>query len=85
MPKVDVLVSTVFQSLPGTEHDGDADFQQGSDHLDRGQRSAGDARRAPGGQRRRLPRQRDHNTTTVIVPLLLNNELYGERVNLTGT
>ena len=87
IPKVDVLVSTVFQSLPGAEHDGEPDLQQGPDHLE--------CRRAPHAPRSRAPSRPTASgassaprrvpfgvttATTVPVQLLLSNEFCGERV-----
>jgi hypothetical protein len=81
VPKVDVLVSTVFQSLPGVEQTASMTYSK-----DQVIWSAASASRATepcsvaangvgclGATR---------NTTTQAVQLLLNNEFYGERVTL---
>jgi hypothetical protein len=81
IPWVDVLVSTVFQSFPGVERSATMTF------------SRADLTFAPGSEGRALVPcatatngvgcvGNGNNNTTVVVNLLNNNELYGERVSL---
>jgi len=79
VPKVDVLVSTVFQSLPGT--DISANLQYNKDEIQWNPESAARAT-APCSTAANgvgcLGAAR--STTTTNVSLLLNNEMFGERV-----
>jgi hypothetical protein len=79
VPKVDVLVSTVFQSQPGTDIGASLTYnkeqlQWNPDSASRATAPCTTASRGVGC----IGSTRD--TTTVAVPLLLTNELYGERV-----
>jgi hypothetical protein len=81
VPKVDVLLSTVFQSLPGVEQTASLTYSKdqiiwNADSAARATQPCSLASNGVGclGATR--------NTTTVSVPLLLNNEFYGERVTL---
>jgi hypothetical protein len=79
VPWVDVLVSTVFQSLPGVEQAATMTYSKeqivwNADSAGRATEACSVATNGVGclGATR--------NTLTVGVPLLLNNEFYGERV-----
>jgi hypothetical protein len=81
IPKVDVLVSTVFQSFPGVERSANMTFNKSGLIWMPGSEAraslpcatATNGTGCVGG---------NNNTTTVAVNLLNNNELYGERVSL---
>jgi hypothetical protein len=79
VPKVDVLVSTVFQSLPGT--DISSNFTYAKEQVQWNPESTARATRACANPANGVG---CFNSvvfpTTVSVPLLLNNEIYGERV-----
>jgi hypothetical protein len=77
---VDVLVSTVFQALPGT--DISSNLTYGKDQVQWNAESAARATRACGNPApgRGLASTTSSPQCTVVVPLLLTNELYGERV-----
>jgi hypothetical protein len=81
IPKVDVLVSTVFQSQPGTELTASLTYDKSEvvwnpDSISRATAPCALPSNGVGcffgGTSR----------TTVTVPLFLNNELYGDRINL---
>ena len=81
VPKVDVLVSTVFQSLPGVEQTASMTYSKdqvlwNAESASRASEPCAVAANGVGclGATR--------NTTTVPVQLLLTNEFYGERVTV---
>jgi hypothetical protein len=87
IPKIDVLVSTVFQSLPGVEITATATYQASTGagavsqivwNSDSASRATAACTGAAAGQIGCLGSAR--TTTTVGVPLLLNQELWGQRV-----
>jgi len=83
IPKVDVLVATVFQSLPGV--DIAANLTVDKSQVVWNPESAGRAAQPCTGASAAAGVGcfgATRNTTTVTVPLLLNNELYGQRVTL---
>jgi hypothetical protein len=81
VPKVDVLVSTVFQSLPGVEQT--ASMTYSKDQIIWNAESAGRATEPCSVAANGVGcLGATRNTTTQAVQLLLNNEYYGERVTL---
>jgi hypothetical protein len=79
VPKVDVLVSTVFQSLPGT--DISANLTYAKEQVVWNTDSAARATRPCAATTNGIGCFNSVITpTTVSVPLLLSNEMYGERV-----
>ncbi len=79
VPKVDVLVSTVFQALPGT--DISANLTYAKDQVQWNAESAARATRPCAVATNGVGCFNSVTTpTTVSVPLMLDNELYGERV-----
>jgi hypothetical protein len=78
VPKVDVLVSTVFQSLPGTDIASSLTYTK--DQVTWNSASAARATRPCATAANGVGCFLAGAPTTVNVPLLLNNEIYGERV-----
>jgi hypothetical protein len=79
VPRVDVLVATVFQSQPGVEQN--ANLTYSKDRIIWNPESAGRATEPCSVAANGVGcLGATRNTTTVVVPLLLNNEFYGERV-----
>jgi hypothetical protein len=79
VPKVDVLVSTVFQALPGT--DISTNLTYAKEQVQWNPESAARATRACANPANGAGCFNSiFFPTTVSVPLLLNNEIYGERV-----
>jgi hypothetical protein len=81
IPKVDILVSTVFQSLPGSEITATMTYTKDAitwngDSIARATKPCATATNGVG-----CLGGSGNNTTTVGIPLLLNNELFGQRVN----
>ena len=83
IPKVDVLVSTVFQSVPGAQIGANFTYNKNDISVEPRERGPGDraVHGRVGGGGHRLSRH-DPNTTTVAIPLLLANEMMGERTTM---
>jgi hypothetical protein len=82
VPKVDVQVGIVFQSLPGVEQTASMTYSKDQviwtpPSASRATEPCAVAANGVGCL------DATRNTTTVVVPLLLNNEFYGQRVSLT--
>ena len=78
MPKVDVLVSTVFQSQPGV--DISANLTYNKDQVVWNSASAARATRPCAVATNGVGCFNTGSPTTVSVPLMLTNEMFGERV-----
>ena len=81
IPKVDVLVSTVFQSVPGAQIAANFTYNKNDITWNAGERGPGDGavHGRVGGAGDGLSRHGHEDTTTVAIPLLLANEMMGER------
>ena len=84
IPKVDVLVATVFQSQPGTELTASLTYDKSEIQWSAASANRATAPCAVAAQGVGCLNNTGAGTTptTVVVPLFLSNEFYGERINL---
>jgi len=81
IPKIDILVSTVFQSLPGPEITATMTYSKNDITWNANSASRATLPCATPSNGVGCLGGSANNTTTIGIPLLLNNELYGKRVN----
>jgi hypothetical protein len=82
IPKVDVLVSAIFQSLPGAEISANVTLPASAAIWEPESASRATEPCAPPNQALVGCLGAARNLTTVSVPLLVNNEMFGERTTL---
>jgi hypothetical protein len=81
VPKIDVLLSTVFQSLPGPEITATMTFSKNDITWNPNSAARATTACATPSNGFGCLGGSANNTTTIGIPLTLNNELYGRRVN----